>query len=175
MDFRPEYETQLDVRGAHGIKMAQWVLSNLSANDVADVHIRIEVEGETVEMDELESSSSTNPKVVPVNATDRNYESPEADMRGVTTGSRAHKALALLDHYADEHADDPWVDTGTLYDFASAAQHFRDKQDLSAALSILFNEKALTVQSDIPASIGKYHQLTVGAKSDVLATHPDPL
>lgn len=165
--FDPEYDTVLDVKGARGIEAAQWVLTNLSNRDVTDVHIRIEVHDDDgngdVElpnmggMDENDTSSETAEF-----ESDRPYENPSEEVKEVSAGSRPHRALVMLAEYEDADPDDPWADTQSLYDRRPG--EFRNPQDLSAALSTLFNEKALVVRSEIHGQRGYLYRPTIAAR-----------
>ena len=166
MEYDPSYQTVLDVKGAEGIQVSQWVLSNLASRNVNDVHIQIRVdEGigtvsdggvpETVQFDEPFESNPTPadaPSSKPELDSEREYESPPGEPKDVTYGSRPHKALAMLAEYEDTNPDDPWANTQSLYDLRPDA--FRDVQDLSAAISTLYNDKSLVARTEIRGSRG---------------------
>lgn len=165
IEFNPEYDTVLDVKGARGIEAAQWVLTNLANRDVTDVHIRIEVHDDgdgTVDIPDVGGldTNGTGDDTAEFES-DRPYEESSADVKNVSEGSRPHRALALLAEYENANPDDPWADTESLYDRRPAT--FRNQQDLSAAISTLFNEKALVVRSQINGQRGYLYRPTITA------------
>lgn len=194
MDYDPSYQTVLDVRGSEGIQVAQWVLSNLASRDVRDVHIQIQVDGGVTDVDvpvaangggtiatqpaadggtpaTTSGGQTTEASSTPGFDTDREYELADGEPKDVSPGSRPHKALAMLAEYEDANGDEPWADTQSLYDMRPDV--FRNPQDLSAAMSTLYNDKALLARGEVQGSRGYVYRPTPHARG-VLSEYEFP-
>lgn len=130
------YDTLLDMRGKGALTMCRWIISNLSSRDIEDVRIRIDVQpsGDAQEL----------PQHGDLGAVQQPYGSPD----DLNEGSRLYDALALLvqETNRDQHGECAWIRTRDLYEADDG--RFRDKTDLSAALSRLFNQKHVVLRRE---------------------------